>query len=93
MSPAESKSKIVLTVQLFLATEFVLLLIATLMTIVPGRTGKKSRLAEYFIENPDTLDQILTHWLLGNILVGILGVIIALWWYASGRKARSDDPA
>ena len=54
----------------FLASEIILLLIAFLMTTTPTKTGSKSRLVEWFFQNPGYLEEVFFYWLFEHVVFG-----------------------
>ncbi len=63
---------------LFLA-EGAALLIGLLMPITPSKIGSDRGLAHLFISEPSYLQQVLVYFALTNLLLLILGAIIAIW--------------
>lgn len=62
-----------------LLAEGAALLIGLLMPITPSKTGSDWQLAQLFIPEPSYLQNVLVYFALTNLLLLILGAIIAIW--------------
>jgi len=62
-----------------LLAEVSALLIALLMPITPSKTGSGRGLADFLISDPSYLQEVVVYFALTNLLLFILGVIIAIW--------------
>jgi hypothetical protein len=66
--------------QVFLLIEFAVLLIALLMPVTPSKTGSDWTPAALFFPDPNYWQEVLVYFAFTNIMVGILAVVVMLWW-------------
>ena len=65
--------------KIFFLIEIILLLISMMMPITPSKTGSRTKLAEWFINNPSYFEEVFFYFLFENIIVIILAVIYLIW--------------
>ena len=65
--------------QIFIGIEIILLIISMIMPITPSKTGASTKLAEWFIQNPSYIQEVLFYFIFGNIIVIILAVVFLFW--------------
>ncbi len=77
-APPEQPERFTIWHGLLLA-ETAALATALLMPLTPNKTGSDSSLADLFFEGPTYLQEVLVYFILTNLLILILGVILAVW--------------
>jgi len=65
--------------QIFFLIEIILLFISMIMPITPTKTGSSTKLADWFIQNPSYLEEVLFYLIFGNVIVIILTVVYLIW--------------
>jgi hypothetical protein len=72
----------------FLIVEWIALLIGLAMPITPSKTGGDASFADLFFEDPNYFQEVLVYFLLGNLLLGVLALIVVV---IVRREKRSGD--
>ena len=55
-----------------------LLAISLMLPVTPSKTGSDKSLVEYFIENPDYIEEVLFNLVFINLIVCIISVIVLI---------------
>jgi hypothetical protein len=61
-----------------LIVEWIALLIALAMPITPSKTGGDFSFADLFFEDPNYFQEVLVYFLVGNLLLGVLALIVMI---------------
>ena len=64
--------------KIFFLVEGCLLAIALILPVTPSKTGSDKSLAEYFLEDPSYLEQVLFSLIFINAIVVFLAVIVII---------------
>lgn len=73
-----------------LLIEWVCVLIGLAMPITPSKTGSDFSMADLLFDDPHYLQEVVVYFALGNLLFGILTLIVlAVLW--KDRRAATDD--
>jgi hypothetical protein len=85
----DSQGKKITVWQIILLVEIIVLLISLAMTFGPSKTGSDWHPAQLFFENPNYWQIILIYFIFTNILIGILALIAAIyfWW----EKKKNEE--
>lgn len=69
--------------------EFLALCIGLIMPITPSKTGGSINLAQWLIEDPSYLQQVLVFFLLTNVVLALLAAVAGVLWWVDKRRYRS----
>lgn len=69
-----------------LLAEGTAVLIGLLMPITPSKTGSDRGLAHPLLQEPSYLEQVLVYFVLTNLLLVILGAVLAVWVRFTGKR-------
>lgn len=77
-------------IQIALLIEIPFILISFLMPITPGKAGSKNGLVEHFISTPSYLDRVFFYWIFTHIIVGLLAIVVLIWWKKTSHGATQN---
>lgn len=69
--------------------ELLALCLGLVMPISPSKTGSSINLAQWLIEEPSYLQQVLVFFLLTNVVLAFLVAVAAGLWWIEKRRGRS----
>ncbi|UCC84849.1 MAG: hypothetical protein JSW46_08005 [Gemmatimonadota bacterium] len=78
--------------KIVLLIEWICLLIGLAMPITPSKTGGDSSLAYLFFDDPGYLQEVLVYFVLGNLVFGILALIVLVVNWKEKRTGTDDEP-
>jgi hypothetical protein len=74
----------------FLIVEWIALLIGLAMPITPSKTGSDFSFADLFFEDPNYFQEVLVYFLLGNLLLGVLALIVVIVMRKDKRSGEDE---
>jgi hypothetical protein len=69
--------------------EVIAVVIGIAMTITPSKTGSKYGVAGHFFDEPTIIQEFLVNFVSVNVVMVVLAVAFALWWWISGSRRSS----
>ncbi len=75
-----------------LLIEWICLLIALAMPITPSKTGGDAGLADLFFDDPSYLQEVLVYFVFGNLVFGILALIVLVVSWKEKRTGTDGEP-
>jgi hypothetical protein len=73
-----------------LIVEWIALLIALAMPITPSKTGGDASLADLVFEDPNYFQEVLVYFLVGNLLLGMLALIVVIVMRKDRRSGEDE---